>query len=462
VQKTNNPTSVHAGARLDRLPIGRFHRRLFALVSAGLFFDVFDLSIGGVVMAALIGTGFSTLALNGWFMSCTFLGATLGAFCAGWFGDRFGRRFTYQMNLAIFGIGSIVAALSPNIYVLIGVRFIIGVGLGAEVVAGYGAFTEFVPPAIRGRWCGLLSLPAQISAGAVSVVGLLVIPWFGWRPMFVIVGVGAMVIWYLRKNMPESPRWLEQQGLHAEADAVLRSIEAEAHVAPYVPAPQEARQAAVVLPSNLRLLVPIFVGSVVLGVLNTAVFAFIGFIPTFFVQEGMSIVHSIAFTTIMTLGAPVGGVIALLIADKIGRKGVLVGSALIAATVSVLYPFVGNGLLLTLVGFVLVTAIYVNSVTGFALFVPETFPTEVRLRGSGICNGIGRIVGIIMPLVVVRLYAHYQIVGVITLMAGLWTLQAIVVAAWGIETSKRSLEELAFALELAHPVAVEIQPGLRT
>jgi MFS transporter, putative metabolite:H+ symporter len=461
VQQTNIPANVHAGARLDRLPIGRFHRRLFALISAGLFFDIFDLSIGGVVMAALIGTGFSTLALNGWFMSCTFLGATLGAFSAGWLGDRFGRRFTYQLNLAIFGIGSIVAALAPNIYILIGVRFIIGVGLGAEVVAGYGAFTEFVPPAVRGRWCGLLSLPAQVAAGAVSVVGLLVIPWFGWRPMFVIVGLGAMVIWYLRKNMPESPRWLEQQGRHAEAEAVLRTVESETNVTPYVPNPRAAPRSAVVMPSNWRLLAPIFVGSVVLGVLNTFIFAFIGFIPTFFVQEGMSIVHSIAFTTIMTLGAPVGGVIALLIADKVGRKGVLIGSALIAAAISVLYPFVGNGILLTLVGFVLVTAVYVNSVTGFALFVPEMFPTEVRLRGAGICNGIGRIVGIIMPLVVVRLYAHYQIIGVVALMAGFWVVQAMVVATWGIETSKRSLEELAFALELASPVAAEIRPSPR-
>ena len=449
MQNTTARTNVHAGARLDRVPVGRFHRRLFALISAGLFFDIFDLSLGGVVMAAFVATGFSTLALNGWFMSCTFLGATLGAFSAGWFGDRFGRRFTYQMNLAIFGVGSLVAALSPNIYVLIGIRFIIGLGLGAEVVAGYAAFTEFVPPAVRGRWCGLLSLPAQVAAGAVSVVGLMIIPWFGWRPMFVIVGFGAMVVWYLRKNMPESPRWLEQQGRGNEADAILRAIETESGIGPYVPAAGALPQPAVIPLSSRRLLVPIFVGSVVLGVLNTAVFAFIGFIPTFFIQQGMTIVHSIGFTTIMTLGAPVGGVIALLIADTVGRKGVLVGSALIAAAVSTLYPFVGDGLVLPLVGFVLVTAVYVNSVTSFALFIPETFPTEVRLRGSGICNGIGRTVGIIMPLIVVRLYAHYQIVGVVALMAGLWVVQAIVVAAWGIETSKQSLEVIA--LELSSP-----------
>ena len=143
--------AVNAGARLDRLPISSFHYRIFWLVGAGMFFDGYDLYVAGGVLASLIQTKFSTLPQNLQFISLTFVGMTAGALITGFVGDKFGRRFTYQFNLALFGLASLAAAAAPNMTVLIGIRFIMGIGLGAEIVTGYASLTEFVPARCRGR-----------------------------------------------------------------------------------------------------------------------------------------------------------------------------------------------------------------------------------------------------------------------------------------------------------------------
>ena len=218
---------VDAGARLDRLPVSAFHRRIAWLVGIGMFFDGFDAYVMAGVLGATLSSGFSTLKQNGQFVSFTFLGMMIGAFAAGFLGDRYGRRFSYQANLALSGLASVAAAFAPTMMWLIVLRFVMGVGLGAEVVAGYSTITEFVPPQARGRWVGWMSVFVVASLPASAFLGRLIIPLWGWRPLFLVAGVGALVVWYLRKALPESPRWLQSVGRETEADAVLRKIEEE-------------------------------------------------------------------------------------------------------------------------------------------------------------------------------------------------------------------------------------------
>src|ERR1700689_3010892 len=220
--------AVNAGARLDRLPISSFHYRIFWLVGAGMFFDGYDLYVAGGVLASTIQSKFSTLPQNLQFISLTFVGMTLGALITGFVGDKFGRRFTYQINLLIFGLASLAAAFAQDMNQLIACRFVQGLGLGAEIVVGYSTLTEFVPPKSRGRWLSMMAFIVVAGFPATSLLGYLVIPNFGWRPMFVIAGVGSLIVWYLRKNFPESPRWLESEGRDEEAGALMQKIEKEA------------------------------------------------------------------------------------------------------------------------------------------------------------------------------------------------------------------------------------------
>src|SRR3954454_20725504 len=205
-------TSIQTGARLDRLPISSFHKRIFWLIGAGMFFDGYDLYVGTNVLGSTVSTHFSTLGQNAQFVSLTFVGMTIGSLATGFLGDRFGRRFTYQVNLLIFGLASLAAAFAQDMNQLIACRFVQGLGLGAEIVVGYSTLTEFVPPRSRGRWLAFMAFLVVAGFPATSLLGYLIIPNFGWRPMFVIAGIGSLVVWYLRKNLPESPRWLESKG----------------------------------------------------------------------------------------------------------------------------------------------------------------------------------------------------------------------------------------------------------
>src|ERR1051326_2851426 len=128
--------AVNAGARLDRLPISPFHYRIFWLVGAGMFFDGYDLYIAAGVIASVIKTGFAAAPQIPQFVSLTFVGMTIGALVTGFVGDRMGRRFTYQINLLIFGLASLAAAFAQDMNQLIACRFVQGLGLGAEIVVG--------------------------------------------------------------------------------------------------------------------------------------------------------------------------------------------------------------------------------------------------------------------------------------------------------------------------------------
>lgn len=224
---TTAPTkgpALTTGERLDRVAFGRFHRRLLALIAAGLFVDVYDQAMGGGVIAALLKAGWSDLRLNGVFLSSTFLGLMVGAWAAGPVSDRYGRRMAYQINLLFFGLGSLAAAFAPSMSWLIALRFVMSIGLGAEIVVGGGMMVEFAPTLSRGRIVAMLGLCSAFGAIAANLGNYLITPNFGWQWMFVIGGVGALLVWLARKAMPKSPRWLEAQGRYAEAEAVIRDL----------------------------------------------------------------------------------------------------------------------------------------------------------------------------------------------------------------------------------------------
>ena len=440
--------SVNAGARLDRLPLSRFHRRIMRLIGIGMFFDGFDIYIASTVLGTTLQSGFSTMGQNALFVSVTFLGMMLGSFGTGFLGDRYGRRFTYQANLALFGIASLASAFAPTMGFLIVCRFFMGLGLGAENVVGYSTLAEFVPPAARGRLQGWMATFVVTGLPASALLGLLLVPSFGWRVMFIVGGLGALVVWYLRKSLPESPRWLESVGRTAEAEALMTSIEKEVSAekgalsapsaAPTVPV---SRSFSTLM--TREMLVRMFVGSVVLIVINTLLYGFVTWLPTFFVSEGMTIAKSLGFALLMSFGAPVGASIGALTADRWGRKPMIICASAIAAIFGAIYPFVRDPVLLPIVGLLLVIPIYVLVALLFAMYVPELFPTEVRLRASGICNTFGRGATIGTPFIVVSLYSQYGVLGVLTMMIALLVIQILVVAFFGIESSRRSLEEVS-------------------
>jgi len=439
-------TAVNAGGRLDRLPIGPFHYRIMTLIGIGMFFDGFDIYLAGTVLGVTLKTGFSTLGQNAIFISATFVGMMAGSFGTGFVGDRYGRRFSYQFNLLVFGLASLAAAFAPNMTILIICRFIMGVGLGAENVVGYSTMTEFVPARSRGKWLGLMTVCVVTGLPISLLIASIVVPMFGWRAMFIIGGIGALIVWYLRKNLPESPRWLEAVGRKDEAEKLLQEIEREASQGKPLPPPSTTITVAaspdLATLFTAPLLSRMIVGSVCLITINTLLYGFVTWLPVFFIKQGLSVATSFGYSLLMALGAPVGSAIGALTADRWGRKPIIIGASVISVILGIVYPMISDPVLLPAVGFALTIPIYVLVALLFGIYIPELFPTEVRLRASGIVNTLGRGATIVTPFLVVMLFEARGVAGVMSLMIGLLVVQIVTVWALGIEPRHRSLEEL--------------------
>lgn len=141
----------HIGARLDRLPLSRFHFRIFGIISFGLLLTGFLSYSGNVVLAKLINNGWSNNYLNAAFTSALMLGYFIGSLTGGFIGDYLGRRKAFRINLLLVGISATAAAFVPNMYWLIFFRCLMGTGMGALIMVGYASFTEFIPPIVRGK-----------------------------------------------------------------------------------------------------------------------------------------------------------------------------------------------------------------------------------------------------------------------------------------------------------------------
>ncbi|MDE1933495.1 MFS transporter [Bradyrhizobium sp.] len=443
--------AVNTGVRLDRLPISPFHYRIFWLVGAGMFFDGYDLYVAGGVLASVIKSGFSTVSQNSQFLSLTFVGMTAGALITGFVGDKFGRRFTYQINLLIFGLASLAAAFSQDMTQLIACRFLQGLGLGAEIVVGYSTMTEFVPPKTRGRWLSMMAFIVVAGFPVTSLLGYFIIPNFGWRPMFVIAGIGSLIVWYLRKNLPESPRWLESKGRTEEAEALMQAIEQEASEGrPLPPVVLPAPVAPVAASDMIRppLLQRMIVGSWVLISINTLIFGFVIFLPQFFLRQGLTITNSLAYTLVLSAASLVGCALGAYTSDAIGRRPSIIGASIVTIIAGYVYArfnAASDPAIVLGIGFALVVAIYVQTAILYGVYTTELFPTEIRLRANGICNFFGRGATVISPFIVAALMTSYNLPGVVWLMIGLVVVQILVVWAWGVEPRNRGLEDVAKA-----------------
>jgi MFS transporter, putative metabolite:H+ symporter len=287
-----------------------------------------------------------------------------------------------------------------------------------------------------------------------ALLGYLIIPSYGWRPMFLIAGVGALIVWYLRKALPESPRWLEAQGRAQQAEELMQAIEREAALAGPLPLPRPtppARKFDLASLIGPTLLPRMLVGSWALITINTLIFGFVTWLPQFFLQQGLTITRSFAYTLVIALGTPFGALCGAFCADFIGRRLTIVGASILTIALGVVYgsfTAATTPWLILSVGFLLIVAIYIQVAMLFGVYTPELFPTDVRLRANGICHTFGRAATIVSPFVVLWLSQTYGIAGVLALMVGLLSVQIVAVWGWGVEPRQRPLEQLDLAKPL--------------
>src|SRR5467141_1497840 len=230
---TAQTIEAYVGETMDAVRMGLVHWQVLALVASGYFFDVLDFTIFGALVPDLIKSGFVTQAQVPWIGSVTVAGLFVGSLGQGEFTDRFGRKAVYQFNLLLFGLATIVAALppmpaigfDPGFWWVLVFRLLAGIGLGAEQPLCFSYTAEYAPKNIRGR---IIALMQFIGGAGPWPVGVLLTIYFrdtiGWRGIWVIIGIGALVIFVLRFSLPESPRWLATHGQGRRALDLLQRM----------------------------------------------------------------------------------------------------------------------------------------------------------------------------------------------------------------------------------------------
>jgi putative MFS transporter len=255
----------------------------------------------------------------------------------------------------------------------------------------------------------------------------------------------------LRKNLPESPGWLESQGRTAEAESLMQSIERESAgggTLPPVAAPAAAPRVSASDMLRPPLLQRLIVGSWVLITINTLIFGFVIFLPQFFLRQGLTIANSLAYTLVLSAGSLVGCALGAYLSDAIGRRWSIIGASIVTIVSGYIYARFdasADPAIVLSVGFVLIVAIYVQTAILFGVYTPELFPTEIRLRANGICNTLGRGATVVSPFIVGALMTSYKLPGVVWLMIALVVIQIVMVWAWGVEPRNRGLEDVATA-----------------
>ncbi|MCU1239690.1 MAG: ydjE [Candidatus Acidoferrum typicum] len=440
-------------ARIERLPLGKFHRRFITLVSLGTFFDLYDIFVVAYIGAALLQSGFLSLKQFSFFVASGFLGMFFGTIFFGMGSDRWGRRVSFITLLLIYSVFTLAGAFAPSAGWLIAMRFFAGLGIGAEIVVIGTYVTELVPSHARGRYVAITQVAGFMAVPVAAILSRLLVPTHfliaGWRWVMVIGASGALLTWWFRRRLPESPRWLESQGLTAEADRVMRALETEplpVEAALPVVVAQESGTVSRKLGTFAELWRPPYLRRTVMLILfqmlqTIGFYGFANWAPTFLLKRGFSLLHSLEYTMLIALVSPVGPMLAAWTSDRLERKWTIVVLALLVAAFGLGFGNARTPAAVVTFGALLTLCNYWFS-AAFHAFQAELFPTRIRATGVGFTYSWSRLSAAFTSLLIGAVLAH-GVPAVFALLAAAMTGVAVIIAVLGPRTNRVALEELS-------------------
>ena len=462
-------SSYHGiAARLDRLPISGFHKKILWLLAGITFCDSVDMAVGGPIGNILqntydaAGNQWMTLEQFAIFNSITMVGYLIGGLMSGAISDGIGRKKAVLICGSIFTAFCFVAAGSPDATFLTACRFFMGLGLGAAFPAGYSALTEFTPPTKRGKYQSYVGLIANCGTLVASAMNMVVLPLLGWRPVFIICGaIGALVVVLCLFFLDESPRWLAMKGHTAEADAIVNKYENIAsskhgtlsEVSDEEINARASEEKVEDLPWSFlfkkKMIFRTLTAMFICFAMNVFVYTVITWTPTILTKNGFDPHMSTTLTVVMQLGIPVGVGALTFYVEKVGRKTILIVTYLLIAIIGPIWASLPteNTALIMFIGFLLCVCTFTNSVTTAAIYLSEPFPTACRIRGAGVANAFGRLAGILSPMWISFLITtSLGTMGVFLINAILAIFMAVWLGIFGVETRGRTLEDITKGL----------------
>jgi MFS transporter, putative metabolite:H+ symporter len=456
--------------RIERLPVGSFHRRFIALVSLGGWFDFYDIYMMAYIGATLQQSGFLTLQQFSNVIAAGFLGMFTGTIVFGMGSDRMGRRTAFVAMLLLYSVFTLGGAFAPSANWLIGLRFLAGIGIGAELVVIDTYISEMVPSSARGRYVAISQTTGFTAVPIVAILVRLLAPTHflidGWRWVMIIGSLGSALAGYFRRRLPESPRWLASRGRYQEAQRIVAALESESlsgfsstssrSASASIPQTAELGTASAgnlagsVTPdqsSFADLWRPPYRRRTIMLVIFHALqtvgyYGFANWAPTFLLRRGVSLVHSLQYTLLIALVAPLGPGLAVLTSDRLERKWAIVILALLIAALGLGFAFwtapvliVASGALVTLCSNWFSALLHA--------YQSELFPTRLRATGVGFTYSWSRLSAVFSSLVIGAVLVRGGVGAVFTLLAAAMSGVALIIGWLGPRTNRIALEQLA-------------------
>ncbi|MGF6934070.1 putative MFS transporter [Paraburkholderia sp. UCT70] len=456
--------SLDAGsisARLDRLPATRSVWKLVVLLSLGFFFELYDLLYSGYIAPGLVKSGMLTATTHGLFgstgvasfIAALFSGLFIGTIACGFLADRFGRRAVFTWSLLWYTAANVVMAFQETATGLNFWRFVAGVGIGVELVTIGTYISELVPKQIRGRAFACEQAVGFTAVPVVAFLSFLLVPRTlfgldGWRWVVLIGAHGALFVWWIRRALPESPRWLAQQGRLAEADRVMNALEAKVRheygrelppPAPPVTIPPRGSFRDMWVPPyrSRTLMMTIF------NVFQTVGFyGFANWVPTLLIKQGITITTSLMYSSVIALAAPLGPIIGLFIGDRFERKTVIVVMAGVNIVCGLWFSQVSGAVLLVSLGVCLTLAGNIISYSYHA-YQAELFPTSIRARAVGFVYSWSRFSAIFTAFLIAAVLRYFGTTGVFVFIAGAMLIVMLAIGLMGPKTKGLELEKIS-------------------
>ncbi len=450
-------------ARLDRLPANREVRRLVTLISLGGCFEFYDLFFTGYVAPGLIKSGVfasTTQAFFGFtgfasFVAATFAGMLIGTLLVSWLSDRFGRRTIFTWSLLWYSVGTLILAFQNDAASLDLWRFVASIGLGVELVNIDTYISELTPKDQRGKAFAYNEGIMFLSVPAAALLSWLLVPETvlgldGWRWVMIIGATGAIIVWWLRRGLPESPRWLAQHGRLIEAEEIVGVIESavrleiEQDLPPPVLIAGEADSVPGAWTDIWRR--PYLSRTIVLMIFNllqtVGYYGFSAWVPTLLIAQGITITKSLEYTLVIAIAAPVSPFFAMLLADRFERKFQIATAAVAIAVFGLLFSQQTTALGIIVFGILITLS---NNWMSFAFhaFQTELYPTRIRAQAVGFVYSWSRASVVFSSFVIAFFLRDYGTVGVFVFIAACMAVVAGVVGIVGPRTRRLRLEQVA-------------------
>ncbi len=396
-------------ARLDRIPVWPYERKLLWVVGAGYFFAFFDIvtiSFAAPVIATQFHVSKGTVTLS---VTSSLIGYIIGAFADSTIADKWGRKLSLGISVAVFSLGTILAAISTNVVELIIFRFIAGLGIGAEIAAVTTYIGELSPARLRGRYTSWATTAAYAGFAVVPFVARGLVPTFasGWRILFLIGALGGLTILFMRRNLPPSPRWLVTQGRTEEAHEVVAEAEDKARedvdgqLPEPEPVPDEAEAerfpVAVLLRPPMVGRLALFVGIWFIYYIGN--YGWLTLAPTLFTDKGYSLADSTTYLIVSGIGFLVGAYATTRFSDRLERKYTCAVFAAIWGISLLVIGYRVSPAMIMVFGFIASVTIGLL-VPMLYTYTAEHFSTNARATGVALTDGLGHVGGALAPLIV--------------------------------------------------------------